>query len=557
MTVINNLAFNQDYSCISISTDKYHKIFNCEPFGEFYSSIQSAAPGDITKEGNGPSEGSKDQKSDSKGGENVSPTMCLKMLFSTSLTIIVPQSSSGSNRLLKIYNLKHNMKICELTFPSHILDVKLNRKRLCVVLESGQIYIYDLSCIRLIKVLEIRPFASNDGASGAGSKEFIGALGSDDSSFLVFPLALISDQTDLFNSDPTGTGSGTSTSPSSSFTGNTNSGMKSQSAKLPELDPRSVWELCLELIPDEMLKKGFTSQDLQKNTEGWTIVYDTMNLTPRLIFKAHNSHLAKIAITNDSSIIATASTKGTILRAFHIESGDPGAQEGDDASKPAAAPLRVSKIVNLRRGHNPVRIHSLSFSLDNQVLGCGSERNTLHFFALSDDSGIASKRQDDSSASSDHEEQGKSSEGLNENLANLLISKAPADSSSSSQQPSYRHYLPSIKKMVESNNYTKSLVKNLPYKNYFDNLILEPPRRSFAYIRLPDDPSHKNMSAHTSNKNKVELGLVSKSKTDLLILVASYKSGLFHQYALPKIPSQEEHAESRHSCPHIATYSLV
>lgn len=557
MTVINSLAFNQDYSCISISTDKYHKIFNCEPFGEFYSSIQTPAPTDIAKENNNPSEENRDQKLGSKVDENASPTMCLKMLFSTSLTIIVPQSSSGSNRLLKIYNLKQNMKICELTFPSHILDVKLNRKRLCVILESGQIYIYDLSWIRLVKVLEVRPFTNNDNNSGAGYKEFNGALGSDDSSFLVFPLALISDQTDLFNSDPMGAGSGLSTLPSASSTGNANSGIKPTSTKLPELDLRSLWELCLDVIPDEMLKKGFTLHDLQKNPEGWTIVYDTMNLTPRLIFKAHNSHLAKIAITSDSSMIATASTKGTILRAFHIESGDPCAQEGDDVSRPAVAPLRISKIVNLRRGHNPVRILSLNFSLDNQVLGCGSERNTLHFFTLNDDLGVASKRRGDLLASSDHEEQSKSSEGLNENLANLLISKAPTETPLSSQQLSYRHYLPSIKKMVESNNYTKSLVKNLPYKSYFDNLILEPPRRSFAYIKLTDDLLHKNMSVHSLNKNKVELGFVSKSKTDLLVLVASYKTGLFHQYALPKIPSQEEHAESRHLCPHIATYSLV
>ena len=43
MVIINNLTFNQDYSCVSVSTTKYHKIFNCDPFGEFYSSYQGSS----------------------------------------------------------------------------------------------------------------------------------------------------------------------------------------------------------------------------------------------------------------------------------------------------------------------------------------------------------------------------------------------------------------------------------------------------------------------------------------------------------------------------------
>ena len=46
--------------------------------------------------------------------------------------------------------------ICELLFPSSILAVKLNRKTLVVVLEV-EIYIYDISTMRLMHVIETSP----------------------------------------------------------------------------------------------------------------------------------------------------------------------------------------------------------------------------------------------------------------------------------------------------------------------------------------------------------------------------------------------------------------
>ena len=46
--------------------------------------------------------------------------------------------------------------ICELLFPSSILAVKLNRKTLVIVLET-EIYIYDISNMRLLHVIETIP----------------------------------------------------------------------------------------------------------------------------------------------------------------------------------------------------------------------------------------------------------------------------------------------------------------------------------------------------------------------------------------------------------------
>lgn len=46
--------------------------------------------------------------------------------------------------------------ICELTFPTRVLAVRLNRKRLVVVLED-EIYLYDISNMKLLYTIETSP----------------------------------------------------------------------------------------------------------------------------------------------------------------------------------------------------------------------------------------------------------------------------------------------------------------------------------------------------------------------------------------------------------------
>lgn len=52
--------------------------------------------------------------------------------------------------------LQRQSTICELTFPTSVLAVKLNRKRLVVVLEE-QIYLYDISNMKLLQTLDTSP----------------------------------------------------------------------------------------------------------------------------------------------------------------------------------------------------------------------------------------------------------------------------------------------------------------------------------------------------------------------------------------------------------------
>ncbi|KAG0243669.1 WD40-repeat-containing domain protein [Mortierella sp. GBAus27b] len=122
------INFNQDFSCISVGTKHGFKIYNCDPFGKCYSRNMDSSIGIV------------------------------EMLFCTSLVAIVGAGDqpSSSPRRLQIINTKRESTICELTFPTTILSVKLNRKRLIVVLED-QIYVYDISNMKLLHTIETSP----------------------------------------------------------------------------------------------------------------------------------------------------------------------------------------------------------------------------------------------------------------------------------------------------------------------------------------------------------------------------------------------------------------
>ncbi|KAM0750248.1 WD40 repeat-like protein [Meredithblackwellia eburnea MCA 4105] len=122
-----SVNFNQDSTCISTGTRKGYTITNCDPFGKVYNKNEGA-------------------------------TSIVEMLFCTSLVALVGAGDrpASSTRRLQIVNTKRQSTICELTFPTTILAVKLNRRRLVVVLEE-RIYVYDISNMKLLHEIETSP----------------------------------------------------------------------------------------------------------------------------------------------------------------------------------------------------------------------------------------------------------------------------------------------------------------------------------------------------------------------------------------------------------------
>ncbi|KAH6805804.1 Transducin/WD40 repeat-like superfamily protein [Perilla frutescens var. frutescens] len=81
---------------------------------------------------------------------------------------------------------------------------------------------------------------------------------------------------------------------------------------------------------------------------------------------AHNSGVAFIALMNDGKLMATASSRGTLVRVFSTMDG--------------------SLLKELRRGSERAVICSLSFSSTAQWLAVSSDKGTVHVFSLKVDS---------------------------------------------------------------------------------------------------------------------------------------------------------------------------
>lgn len=80
------------------------------------------------------------------------------------------------------------------------------------------------------------------------------------------------------------------------------------------------------------------------------------------VFRAHASELRAMAVSEDGSVVATASTKGTLVRAFNTASLD--------------------QIGEFRRGVENAITTGLAISPNNRWLACTSDKGTLHVFDM-------------------------------------------------------------------------------------------------------------------------------------------------------------------------------
>lgn len=96
------------------------------------------------------------------------------------------------------------------------------------------------------------------------------------------------------------------------------------------------------------------------------------------LLNAHTSALACITLCHEGSLLATASTRGTLIRLFNTADG--------------------TKIQELRRGADQADIHSIAFSKPHYWLVVSSDKGTIHVFCLKDPSMGSGKGKGDSSS---------------------------------------------------------------------------------------------------------------------------------------------------------------
>lgn len=319
----------------------------------------------------------------------------VEMLFCTSLLALVgaadqPQSSP---RKLQIVNTKRQSMICELLFPSSILAVKLNRKTLVIVLET-EIYIYDISNMRLLHVIETTP---NPDAIVALSPS------SDPISYLAYPS--------------------------------------------PVPSPPDASE------PASSSSNAGTSSSAQC---GDVLLFSCTSLTVSNVIRAHRAPLSCISLNHNATLLATASTKGTVIRVFSV----PGAQ----------------KLWQFRRGTREARVWSLAWNPVGSLLACASERGTVHIFKLAK-GGEASAKSSSSTGSGEMSPSGSldsRDEGGMEGGYEAFIEKQKGKGVSSSLRR-------------KSLQISKSLTSYLPIPSAVTEIW--EPTRDFAHLRLPSPVS--------------------------------------------------------------------
>ncbi|XP_073365631.1 autophagy-related protein 18d-like [Aegilops tauschii subsp. strangulata] len=127
---------------------------------------------------------------------------------------------------------------------------------------------------------------------------------------------------------------------------------------------------------------------------------------------AHGSGVACLALSRDGRLLATAGTRGTLVRIFSTADG--------------------TKLQELRRGTEGADIHCIAFSHDSKWLAVSSDKATVHVFSINDFNLTSSTLEEDHAS--------------NDILAAPLVlpsSPAPATTNQSSSRMSFlKGYLP-------------------------------------------------------------------------------------------------------------------
>ncbi|KAH6613379.1 WD40-repeat-containing domain protein [Chaetomium tenue] len=221
-TKLNYVTFNQDHSCLAVATSRGFRIYHTDPFSKIFNSDE----GNVT---------------------------IIEMLFSTSLVAMV----RSPRHLLMLIDLQRGSIICDLTFPTAVLAVRLNRKTLAVVLEE-EIYVYDIGNMALKHTIATSP---NPNA--------------------IFALSPMSDRSYIAYPMP--------------------KPREDQGERRPAHAPPLS-----EYVPP---------------TSGALMVFDTTAGKAVNVIEAHKMPLCCIALNHEGTKVATASERGTIVRVHSVPEG--------------------------------------------------------------------------------------------------------------------------------------------------------------------------------------------------------------------------------------------
>lgn len=210
-----------------------------------------------------------------------------------------------SGRQLTMWNTTERRRICHLCFEALIYGVRMSYRRIIVLLRE-EVHILDLKTMKRLHVIDRAPSPWIDPA--------VASLCPDSHrGYLAFPMAL---------------GNGHQT---------TSSG--SEHAQVAQV--------------------GAGASRAEERI-GLVSMVDTHTLQPVGALLAHRSPVQALALNLTGHLLATASSKGSVVRVFSVPSMDT--------------------LCVFRRGASPCRIFGLNFSRDSQFLCAAASSGTVHVF---------------------------------------------------------------------------------------------------------------------------------------------------------------------------------
>ncbi|QHS76634.1 Atg21p [Saccharomyces paradoxus] len=376
------LQFNQDATCCVVAASSHQiSIYNCDPFGKCFeidtknskkknsnnndtaSNSESRNNEESILISNG-SRGRTDVEEEEDNEDNALVSgnilkegeFVIEMLFSTSLIAIADRGQGlNKGKKLKIVNTKRKSTICEIVFPHEIVDVVMNRKRMCVLLESDQIFIYDISCMKPLETIDLwEDHYKRSQANSSLNASNTGTLEGDSANLNRAASNLLANATQK------------------SVNGSNPSVRSRRNSLRSKIRPRMV------LSNDDRSILCFTAYSSPKknkpNSEALydVVIYDTLNVTPiNYLNSVHKGNVACLAVSHDGKLLATASDKGTIIRVFHT---------GVDSDYMSSRSL----FKEFRRGTRLCNLYQLAFDKSMTMIGCVGDTDTIHLFKLDD-----------------------------------------------------------------------------------------------------------------------------------------------------------------------------
>lgn len=227
----------------------------------------------------------------------------VEMLFRTSLVALVGSSGACPDRQLTMWNTKERRSICQLQFGAEVHSVKMNHRRLVALLRC-KIHILDLKSMKTLHVI--------DRIAARWVNPALGWLSAaSDCGYLATPLVLA------------GTGQIATAG--------------CQGASAPESNETGL---------------------------GLITIVDTYTLKSVGVLLAHQSPVQALCLNPTGGLLATASSKGTVIRLFAVPSFD--------------------LCCVFRRGTSPCLIFGLLFSRDSVHICASASSGTVHIFKNSE-----------------------------------------------------------------------------------------------------------------------------------------------------------------------------